>query len=208
MSRLLPLFPLQLVVFPRTRLPLHIFEDRYKEMIGEAIRDGSDFGIVPAKENGILNAGCTVVVEKVMTTYPDGRSDVMTMGQRRFEILFLNEEKSYLRGQVEFFDDEMEEAVPPMFREKALELYRDLAATGEARSVSEPVLDDAQLSFQLAQAISDLDFQNQVLHRRSEKERLELLIGYIEQHIPRMKHAARMRRVTPQNGFGHKIVGA
>jgi hypothetical protein len=70
------------------------------------------------------------------------------------------------------------------------------------------VMEDAQLSFQLAQAISDLDFQNRLLHTRSERERLELLIGYIEQHIPRMRHVARMRQVAPQNGFGHKIVGA
>jgi Lon protease-like protein len=208
MSRLLPLFPLQLVVFPRTRLPLHIFEDRYKEMVGEAIRDGSDFGIVPAKENGILNVGCTVIVEKVITKYPDGRSDVVTVGQRRFEILFLNEEKPYLRGQVEFFEDEVDEKVPPMFREKALDLYRQLTATGEARVFAEPLLNDTQLSFQLAQAISDLDFQNQMLHTRSERERLELIISYIEQNIPRMKHAARMRGLAPQNGFGHKIVGA
>jgi Lon protease-like protein len=208
MSRLLPLFPLQLVVFPRTRLPLHIFEDRYKEMVGDAIRDGSDFGIVPAKENGILNAGCSVIVEKVITTYPDGRSDVVTVGQRRFEILFLNEEKPYLRGQVEFFEDELDEKVPGLFREKALELYRELAATGEARVYAEPLLDDSQLSFQLAQAITDLDFQNRLLHTRSERERLELLISYIEQNMPRMKHAARMRQLAPQNGFGHKIVGA
>jgi Lon protease-like protein len=62
-SRLIPLFPLQVVVFPRTPLPLHIFEERYKEMIGEAIRDESEFGVVLAKNEGIVNAGCTVVVE-------------------------------------------------------------------------------------------------------------------------------------------------
>src|ERR1039458_6092080 len=57
---LIPLFPLQLVVFPRVHIPLHIFEDRYKEMAGDAIRDGSEFGIVLAREDGILNTGCTV----------------------------------------------------------------------------------------------------------------------------------------------------
>ena len=77
---LIPLFPLQLVVFPRTHLPLHIFEDRYKEMVGDAIRDGSEFGIVLAKEDGILNAGCTVMVEKVLEMYPDGRMDILTCG--------------------------------------------------------------------------------------------------------------------------------
>src|SRR5678816_2101789 len=69
-KRLLPLFPLELVVFPRTQLPLHIFEERYKEMVGEAIRDESEFGIVLAKGSGILNAGCTVKVAKVLEMYP------------------------------------------------------------------------------------------------------------------------------------------
>jgi len=58
------------VVFPRTRLPLHIFEERYKEMVGDAIRDHSEFGVVLAREDGIVGAGCTVVVEKVLETYP------------------------------------------------------------------------------------------------------------------------------------------
>src|SRR5438067_2796119 len=75
-KRLIPLFPLQLVVFPRTRLPLHIFEERYKEMVGNAIRDDSEFGIVLAKDEGIVNAGCTVIVDKVLEMYPDGRMDI------------------------------------------------------------------------------------------------------------------------------------
>src|ERR1700681_3676234 len=79
-SRLIPLFPLQLVVFPRTHLPLHIFEDRYKEMAGNAIRDGSEFGIVLARDQGIVNAGCTVTIEKVLEMYSDGRMDILTRG--------------------------------------------------------------------------------------------------------------------------------
>ena len=82
----IPLFPLQVVVFPRTRLPLHIFEERYKVMVGEAIREDSEFGIVLAKDEGIVNAGCTVAVEKVLQMYPDGRMDILTRGRRRFEI--------------------------------------------------------------------------------------------------------------------------
>ena len=77
-SRLIPLFPLQVVVFPRTALPLHIFEERYKEMVGNAIRDNSEFGVVLANDEGIVNAGCTVVVEKVLADAsgrPHGHSD-------------------------------------------------------------------------------------------------------------------------------------
>jgi len=207
MSTLLPLFPLQLVVFPRTQLPLHIFEERYKEMVSEAIQNQSDFGIVLAKDEGIVNAGCTVIVDKVITEYPDGRLDILTSGRRRFEILFLNQEKSYLRGAVEFFDDEPEAVAPQELLDKALHGYRLMTESGEARGYAEPRMDDPQLSFQLAQSISDLDFQNRLLRCRSEMERLQLLTEFLEQHIPRLKHAERMKHLAPRNGFGHKIAG-
>ncbi|HEY2013706.1 MAG TPA: LON peptidase substrate-binding domain-containing protein, partial [Bryobacteraceae bacterium] len=118
-SRLIPLFPLQVVVFPRTQLPLHIFEDRYKEMVGAAIEESSEFGIVLAREDGIVNAGCTVVVEKVVERYPDGRMDIVTRGQRRFEIVGLNEDKDYLQGEVTFFDDEDFDVPPAEMRDLA-----------------------------------------------------------------------------------------
>src|SRR5215471_4234884 len=125
--RLLPLFPLQLVVFPRTRLPLHIFEERYKEMVGNAIRDETEFGIVLAKKEGIVNAGCTVKVEKVMEMYPDGRMDIMTRGERRFEIDALNQEKDYLRATVSFFDDDEPESAAADERETAIGQYKVLS---------------------------------------------------------------------------------
>ena len=70
-------------------------------MVGEAIRDNSEFGIVLAKDDGIVNAGCTVMVEKVLQMYPDGRMDILTRGQRRFEIVSLNEEKELPAGRSE-----------------------------------------------------------------------------------------------------------
>src|SRR5262245_52418142 len=145
--RLLPLFPLQLVVFPRTRLLLHIFEERYKEMVGNAIRDESEFGIVLARKEGIVNAGCTVKVEKVLEMYPDGRMDILTRGERRFEIEGLDEEKDYLRADVTYFDDEDIEAAPEEERQKAIRQYRTLSQLGTARNHSEPNLQDTQLSF-------------------------------------------------------------
>ncbi len=74
---LLPLFPLQVVLFPGGELPLHIFEDRYKEMIGEALRDKQEFGVVLASEKGVVNTGCTATVDKVLRRYPDGRLDIL-----------------------------------------------------------------------------------------------------------------------------------
>lgn len=206
-SRLIPLFPLQVVVFPRTQLPLHIFEERYKEMVGKAIQDNSEFGIVLAKDDGIVNAGCTVMVEKVVERYPDGRMDIVTRGQRRFEILALNEEKDYLQGEVNFFDDEDIEATPAELRDQALSQYRALSALSASRDHGEPDLADPQLSFQLAQAVPDLDFLNALLRHRSETGRLKQLNRFLAEYIPRQRVIERMRQLAPTNGFGGKPAG-
>jgi len=189
------------VVFPRTQLPLHVFEERYKELIGEAIQSASEFGIVLAKEDGIVNAGCTVVVEKVLKNYADGRMDILTRGVRRFEILGLNEDKSYLRGEVEFFDDDEPGPGPSDLQEKALVQYRGLMETGELRE-SEPVLSDPQLSFQLAQAVQDMDFLSLLLRNRSEPQRLKQLADYLARLAPKLREASRMRKLAPLNGHG------
>ena len=204
--QLLPLFPLRVVVFPRTSLPLHIFEDRYKELIGEAIQAATEFGIVLAKDDGIVNAGCTVIVEKVVKNYADGRMDILTRGVRRFEILGLNEDKSYLRGEVEFFDDDEPGPGPADLQEKALVQYRGLLETGELRE-SEPVLSDPQLSFQLAQAVQDMDFLSLLLRNRSEPQRLKHLADYLARLAPRLREASRMRKLAPLNGHGTAPTG-
>jgi ATP-dependent Lon protease len=206
MSRLLPLFPLQLVVFPRTQLPLHIFEDRYKEMVGEAIEAQSEFGIVLAKEDGIVNAGCTVIVEKLVTTYPDGRLDILARGSRRFEIILLNQEKSYLRGEVDFYDDDVPGPASEEIQREALKQYRGLLELGELHG-SDPILTDPQLSFQLAQAVQDLDFQSVMLRNRSEPDRLSQLTQFLAQYVPRRRQTNKMKQLAPLNGFGHKPVG-
>ena len=77
--QLVPLFPLPLVLLPAMPLPLHIYEDRYKEMMGDIIalseagQQDSEFGVVLAKDEGIINIGCTASVQKVMRRYEDGR---------------------------------------------------------------------------------------------------------------------------------------
>src|SRR3954449_729555 len=154
MSVLLPIFPLSLVLLPGMSVPLHIFEDRYKEMMGELIPAGGEFGIVLAKDNGIVNIGCTATVDQVVQRYPDGRLDVMTTGRRRFRIEDLDEEKAYLRAEVEFFDDEDLTEISPDLRQKASEAYQQLK---ELEGSKEPRKEGSRLSFQLAQLISDLD---------------------------------------------------
>ena len=196
---LLPLFPLQMVLLPRTPLPLHIFEDRYKEMFAEVIRTKSEFGVVQAGEKGIVNTGCSATVEKVLTEYPDGRMDVLALGRRRFEIMRLNDERAFLRGAVQFFDDDDADPAEREMQIRALEGFTELQALG-GHVFGEPKLGDPHLSFQLAQLVEDLNFKQLLLATRSEAERIRQLAGFLPEYALRQKHVSHMREVGPRNG--------
>jgi Lon protease-like protein len=188
-------------------LPLHIFEERYKEMVGNAIRDNSEFGIVLAKANGIVNAGCTVTVEKVLQMYADGRMDILTRGRRRFEIVTLNQEHAWLEAEAAYFDDDDLGAPPEELRLQAVEHYKALQAFASAAGRGEPDLADRQLSFQVAQCLPDLEFRNALLQLRSEVGRLKELNQYLAAYIPRQRAIERMRELAPTNGSGAKPAG-
>ncbi len=199
---LLPLFPLNTVLLPGAPLPLHIFEDRYKEMIGEAIRENSEFGIVLATDKGILNIGCTAVVKEVIRKYPDGRLDVLTVGLRRFEIVLLNEEKAYLRGAVQFFDDEDETPAPESLREAALEACNELRRIEGQEPVKAEDADPSQLSFSLAQAVPDHEFRQMMLRMRSETERMRQLAEFLPFFAARQQRITHIKHVARTNGSG------
>jgi Lon protease-like protein len=204
-EELLPLFPLPLVLFPRTPLPLHIFEDRYKELIGEAIRGHSEFGIVLSKNEGVVNTGCTAVVDQVIQRYPDGRMDILTVGRRRFEALELVEGRAFLQCRVRYFDDEQFEPVPMDVRQIAMQGYANtLRAKGSSNA--EPDWNDPQLSFQLAQILDDADFRQQLLTLRSERDRMRQLADYFPEYLVRWRHSEHVRAVAPRNG--HSELGA
>jgi len=201
-QELLPLFPLEVVLFPRTPLPLHIFEERYKEMVGEVLEAKSEFGVVLAGEKGIVSTGCTASVEKVMKSYPDGRMDILTLGRRRFEIILLNEEKSYLRGAVEFFDDEEFEAIPDETSRRVLEAYTAMRDLEDQEPLVDPEMNDPQVSFQLAQVVSDLDFRQVLLALRSEAGRMRHLAEYFPSYASRQRQLQHIKAVAPRNGHG------
>ena len=201
-QELLPLFPLEVVLFPRTPLPLHIFEERYKEMVGEVLEAKSEFGVVLAGEKGIVSTGCTASVEKVMKSYPDGRMDILTVGRRRFEIILLNDEKSYLRGAVEFFDDEEFEAIPDETSRRVLEAYTAMRDLEDQEPLVDPEMNDPQVSFQLAQVVSDLDFRQVLLALRSEAGRMRHLAEYFPSYASRQRQLQHIKAVAPRNGHG------
>ena len=198
--QLLPLFPLSFVLLPNTPLPLHIFEERYKEMMGDIIPEGQEFGVVLAKEDGIVKVGCSATVDRVVNRYEDGRLDLLAMGQRRFEISSLDQDKSYLRAEVEYFNDEDAAEVSDELKQQAVKAYRQLLELERPQVTSQPAFESSRPSFQLAQFIYDLDKRQTVLTLRSEVERLEYLVSIIPQYVVRQERIALAKRVGPQNG--------
>ena len=196
---LLPLFPLQVVLLPGTPLPLHVFEERYKEMMAEVLEAKSEFGVVLAGDKGICNMGCSASIEKVLEKYPDGRMDVLTVGRRRFEILALDDEKSYLRGEVSFFDDEDFEPTAEETRRRVLDSYKVMQEIGELEA-AEPELDDPQVSFQLARPVSDLNFRQLLLSTRSESSRMKQLAEFLPSFASRQRQILHAKAVAPKNG--------
>jgi Lon protease-like protein len=198
---LLPLFPLGVVLLPHHRLPLHIFEPRYREMIGEALAADSEFGVVLAHDKGIANLGCSARVLEVTRRHPDGRFDIVSLGLRRFEIVLLNEEKEYLRGVVHFFDDEDSEPAPIAAREQALAAFNAIKAI-EDLELETPAPQTPQLSFHLAQIVSEVQFRHLLLGLRSETLRMRRLAEFLPIYAARRQRVAHVKSVAPKNGSG------
>jgi Lon protease-like protein len=197
---LLPLFPLSLVLLPAARLPLHIFEERYKEMMGLLIPQRGEFGVVLAKDGGVVNVGCTATVEEVVRRYPDGRLDLLATGRRRFQIMSLDEEKSFIRAQVEFFNDEDAAPAPPSLQQRVIAEYDKLRALQEESLSSEPRVGEPQLSFVLGDLIDDVDHRQALLVMKSETERLTYLLQALPGYISRKERIDLAKRVAPLNG--------
>jgi Lon protease-like protein len=198
-SVLLPLFPLDVVLFPGTALPLHVFEPRYKEMIGELLESKGKFGVVRGAAEGVASVGCTAEIMAVTKQYEDGRMDIVAEGRERFEVMDINTERSFYRAEVLYFVDEPE---PPRKEQNArlIEIHSEalalLGATAEA-----PPADEKELSFLVAGSMPfDLDFKQKLLVMRSEPQRVEALLKYYEGILPSLRRAVKARQKSGGNG--------
>ena len=198
---LLPLFPLDLVLFPHTNLPLHIFEERYKEMIQDCLENRWEFGMLAVQEQTVQSIGCTASISEVVARCPDGRMNIMVRGGRRFEITELNEEKSYLRGKPQFLDDDAAEPSAEELRRRAIQLYDrliELADVPGRAFQDSPAYTDTQLSYRLMAAVpADLGWKQSLLELRSEPERLYRVIFYLDKLIQYLEKVPDPSRVSP-----------
>jgi Lon protease-like protein len=200
LSTLLPLFPLDLVLFPGTFLPLHIFEPRYREMISECLLAKTLFGVVRVKEKGFFEIGCAAEVLDVSKTYDDGRMDILTAGRERFEIVGVNRERAFLQGEVVYLQDELNLSSSEE-RERAIRLHAELITlAGSKPETSSDVAED-NLAYYLAGSLPlDLDFKQTLLEMKSESERVHAITSVFEAILPAMRRTLHMRQKAGGNG--------
>jgi Lon protease-like protein len=186
------------VLFPGTSLPLHIFEPRYKELIGECLEEKRPFGIVRAKGEGIADVGCTAEIVEVTKKYPDGKLDIVTEGRDRFEVLEVDEQRSFLRGDVFYFQDEAARASEAQIAH-VVKLHGEiLALAGTEQNL--PQSED-RISFHLAASLPlDLDFKQTLLEMRSEPQRVEAITKAFEAILPKLQRAMQARQKAGGNG--------
>jgi ATP-dependent Lon protease len=167
----LGLFPLDLVLLPTERIPLHIFEERYKELIGECIAAARPFGLL---RDG-FDVGTRATVTQVLRELPDGRLDVVVEGGERFRVLEPTSGRSFDTALVEPVEDDGEAADEETV-EQALELFRKLVVLTET-DVDEPSADAPELAFELAARVEfDADRKQELLELTSPARRFERLV--------------------------------
>ena len=203
MSPLLPLFPLDLVLLPAVPLPLHIFEPRYKEMISECLAQNRHFGMIRSKGEQVASIGCTAEIINVLKTYPDGRMDILAEGKRRFEILEMNQERSFFQADVIYLDDDDDPAEAAAI-ETALRLHGEIMRMAGAQPDETRVGEAAHLAYRLAGSLPfDPDFQQALLEMNSESDRIRSLNTFFEHILPVLQRSARAKHKAGGNGHVH-----
>jgi Lon protease-like protein len=197
----LPLFPLPLVLLPSEVVPLHIFEERYKEMIGMCVEDESDFGIVWLSDDGLKDVGCTARVAEVLEQMDDGRMNILVRGGTPFRLLERQEQHAYPAGTVELLGDQSD-APPDESSGEARRRYADLLESLTDERPEEAAL--AELSaYEMAASVDiDLEVKQGLLELRSEEARLGLLARLFKAGI---KTVARAREVANRASGNGKV---
>jgi Lon protease-like protein len=194
-----PLFPLGMVAVPHEIVPLHIFEERYKDMIADCLEDGREFGIVWASDDGLKVNGCAMEVTEVLERHEDGRMDILTRGTRPFRILEEHFDHTYPAGEVEFLDDKDEAPDAPTV-EAAHEAYGSLVEEATDKVLEPEVL--APLSAYEMAATVDFgpDAKQGLLDLRSENARMRLLTRLFRAAVKRLDFIERAQARARSNG--------
>jgi len=199
----IPLFPLEVVLFPRTPLPLHIFEPRYKLMIRRCVDQHEVFGVLLARSEGISPVGCTAEVVQITKKYEDGRMDILTAGQNVFRVNELFDEQAYLEGVVEYVEDEPN-PTDENTQQQLLALYEQCHTVIYGRAPETPeAAPEVSLAYRIASELPlDLDYKQELLEMRSEAARQKSLLERLTAWLPQLAYLERARGKAGGNGHG------
>jgi Lon protease-like protein len=198
-TRDFPLFPLGIVALPHELVPLHIFEDRYRTMIGECMDHGTEFGIVWAGDDGVRPIGCAVEITEVLERMEDGRMNILTRGTRPFRIVDEQHNLPYPAGTVEFLTDKSEQA-DPKTQAAAHEAYGSLVEQATDRAPDAEEL-GSMSAYEMAATVDfGLDAKQGLLDLRSENARLRLVTRLFRAASKRLDFIERAQERARSNG--------
>jgi ATP-dependent Lon protease len=197
----LGLFPLGIVLVPTERIPLHIFELRYQELIGDCIDTDSEFGLVLEDDAGVRDVGTRASVFQVLDRFDDGRLNVAVEGRERFRIVAETSGRTFRTAEVEPVGDD-EVVSSPDVRVRAIELFRKLGEVVETE-IDEPDVDSPLLSFELAARVDfGAERKQELLELRSEPERLRIVAQLLERAAEAITLERALADSAAKNGRG------
>ena len=192
------LFPLGIVLLPTERVPLHVFEPRYRELISECVDGDEEFGLVLEDEDGLREIGTRARVIEILEQFPDGRLNVLVEGGERFRIARETDGREFRTAEVEPVEDDDSEPDPEHV-ERALELYGRLAELAEVEP-DDPAADDS-LSFALAARVElGTAAEQELLELSSEHDRLARVVELLERAEELLQTQKELRNRASQNG--------
>lgn len=195
----LPLFPLDVVLYPGEHVPLHIFEPRYKEMIARCLREDGPFGLVLSREEGLARVGCTARLDRILEKYEDGRLDLLARGEERFHVTRIRSEHAYLSADVDTIDEPEEPIQQPLVERAITQHMRLLELAG--RDVRPSLYTNGTVSYSIAHNAGLSNAQKQeVLELLTENLRITYLVQHLETLIPRVEGIEDVRRKVRSNG--------
>lgn len=195
----LGLFPLPLVLLPTEHVPLHIFEERYQELIGECLADELEFGLVFADDDGIREIGTRAAVVEVLTRFDDGRLNIMVEGRERFRLSELTSGRSFHTGNVSPVVDTDDPADPGSV-ERARALFSRLRELTDSE-VETPAAETPQLSYALAARVELVaGIKLELLEERSERVRLDRVCELLEGAAVTVERRRRAAERAATNG--------
>jgi Lon protease-like protein len=194
-----PLFPLGIVALPEELIPLHIFEERYKTMMNECLRDEKEFGIVWLSDDGLRDTGCACEIERVLERMEDGRMNLVVRGTRPFRVVERQSDLAYPAGVVEFLEDRPEE-LDPELQTRAHDSYAELVRRATDAEPEDPDLAELDAYGMAATVDFGPDAKQGLLDLRSENARLRLVSRLFQAAAKRLDLVERAQERARSNG--------